>query len=422
MVFGASASASAGAATLGISTPPTSAPGMICLGALMLGQSSADASTPYAAPSEGGRITQWQTYTAGDIPGSQLELYVLRPEGNNYAVVATDTETLPNPLPANSIATFTPVNPIALEGGDTLGLNSVSPDECAFPTLPPASVNDGMFFGLPTAVGNTVSPNPLGTGWALDVAATLSLPADLGITTATPSADLAGGDAVLGSAITNAGPGSSAVTTFVDHVPKGLQVLGAASGIGSCSVSGQTVTCTLPGLAAGQSTTAQVVVATPTAGSYANVVDVSGGSDTFDLNSANNEASAALVVTTPPSTASSGTGSSSTGSSGTGSSSTGSSGTGSSSTGSSNTGSPTITPQSTVTQHCLVPSLRKTPMAVARTVLTELGCTVKVTRQHASVGKGLVIATKGKAGSYPLKQRITLIVSSGPKAKKHKKR
>jgi hypothetical protein len=404
MLFGANA----GAETLGVTAPPVAGvPGLNCISGVPLGQTSADPSTPFTPPIEGGIITRWQTYTAGDAADSALEFMVLRPLAGSYNVVGTDTETLPQHLPTDNVASFTLASPIPVQAGDTLALSTSAADVCAFSVSGAAGLNDSAFAGIP-GMGVGYAPTPLGDDIVLNVAATLALPADLGVTSVTqPSAEFAGGAAVLRSVVTDAGPGSGPVTTVIDHVPNGLQVLGAAADLGPCAVSGQTVTCTLSGLTAGQSSTVEVVVAAPTAGSYANDVTVS-GSEIVDTNSANNEAHATLVVNTPPSA-----GSSSTGSSNSGSSSSGSS--------SSSSGSPTIAPQSTVAQHCLVPSLRKTPMAVARTVLTELGCTVKVTRQHAKVGKGLVIATKGKAGSYPLKQRITLIVSSGPKAKKHKK-
>jgi hypothetical protein len=117
-----------------------------------------------------------------------------------------------------------------------------------------------------------------------------------------------------------------------------------------------------------------VLVTASAPGSYVNNVAVALGAGLIDPTSSNNTASATLVVNQPQ-----------------------------------------------PTQQCIVPKLPKIPTAVARTLLTELGCTVHTSTKHSSVKKGLVIGVKGKTGSFPYHQAVTLIVSSGRKPKKHKR-
>ena len=176
--------------------------------------------------------------------------------------------------------------------------------------------------------------------------------------------------ALLSSVVTNSGPNAAPIT-FVDHVPSGLQVQSASTAMGTCAVSGQTVTCTISGLLAGQSTTVNVVVMAAKAGSYANVVTVSVPSGVIDPTSSNNTASATLTVAALP-------------------------------------------------RQCIVPGVRKMTLASASALLKELGCRVHSVKQHSGIKKGLVISVRGGVATYPYQQLVTLLVSSGKKAKKKK--
>jgi hypothetical protein len=144
-------------------------------------------------------------------------------------------------------------------------------------------------------------------------------------------------------------------------------------------VSGQTVTCTITGLPVGASVTVDVQVTPTTAGNYTNSARVSLGPGITDPVMANNTAASALAVTAPASAAS-----------------------------------------PAPTRQCIVPKLPKIPVAAARTLLRELGCTVRTSTRHSGVKRGLVTGVKGKTGTFPYQQAVTLIVSSGPKPKKHK--
>lgn len=368
----------ANAATLGITSPPAGSTGNPCSGAV-IGQYTQDPSTPYTVPSGGGAITQWQTYTAGDTPGSSLTFAVIRPTGGgNYTVVGADTETLPNPLPASNVVSFTLASPIQPAGGDTLALYSTSGDDCYFfgGSTPGADSLIPLGEGAPPpSAGQTLAQlGPTSpSGYTLNVAATIGpTTQDAGVQTSTyPSSTTLGSAAALSSTVVNNGPGTGPIT-FVDQVPNGLQVTSAVAGLGACSTSGQTVTCTISGLNPGQTAPVNVVVTPSAAGNYGNTVSVGVGAGVIDPNPANNSASAALPVVTPMSS-------------------------------------------TAPAQRCVVPRLRNTPPNVARTVLKQLGCKVRLVRKHSGIRKGLVIGTHPGPRTYAYQRLVTLVVSSGPR-------
>ena len=367
----------AGAAQLGITAPPSGSSSSTGCSGVLIGQNTDSSTTPYLVPAGGGYITQWQTYSAGDAPGSTITLAVLRrASSTTYTVVGADTETIPNPLPSGNVASFTLPSPLQVAAGDTVGLYSSSGVVCYFyggstPT------GDTLFAapggGLPTT-GQTVttSGSVSPAGYAMNVAFTLLTNQDVSVQTSTfPSTTDISSSALLQSVVTNGGPLATPIT-FTDQVPAGLRIQSATTGLGTCTVSGQTVTCTITGLPVGQSTMVNVLVSTPTAGTYANSVSVSVASPVIDANAANNSATTNLIVTKLP-------------------------------------------------QKCIVPGLRKLPAASGRGLLTQLGCRVRVRNVHSSIAKGLVIGTAQKVGTYAYHQLVTLNVSSGPKAKKPKK-
>jgi hypothetical protein len=390
--------ASAGAATLGITAVPAGWQGLPCpSSSQVVAQLESDPSTPFTVPAGGGFITQWQTLTKFDSPGRPLTLVVVRFGTSTASVVATDTVVLPTPLPASGVASFTLADPIQVQAGDSLGLasQSASSATCALigtGTMPSTDVAALLVPPSPPALFAGETLHGAGIGQAVvDVAATLTTTEDAGVSASVfPSSLAAGGSAVLSSTVSNAGPLAQPIT-FVDQVPSGLQIQSATAGGGPCAVVGQTVTCTITGLPVGQSVPVEVAVTAPAAGTYTNRVSVSPDSGLSDPTLANNSASATLSVGPAPVTPAA--------------------------------PAATLTAQVT-TQACVVPGLRNTPVAVARTVLSELGCQVRVAHVHSSLRRGLVIGTRGKAGSYPHEQLITLLVSSGkkPKAKHHRRK
>lgn len=366
----------AGAAQLGVTSPPSGSATSVCGAGLLIGQYTDDPTTPYFIPAGGGAITQWQTYTAGDTAGSSLTLTVLhRTSSTTYTVTGASTETLPNPLPSNNIASFSLSTPLLVAAGDTLALYSSAGYACYFDggTTPSG---DTLFAstgtGVPTAGETVTSIATSGSSYTLNLAATFVPNQDVSVQTSSfPTTTDVAGAALLRSVVTNGGPGASPIT-FVDQVPSGLAIQSASTGSGTCAVSGQTVTCTITGLAAGQSTLVEVVVTTANAGSYANAVTVSDAAGVPDPNPANNTASGSVVFAPSP-------------------------------------------------LKCVVPGLRKTPQSIASAVLVDLGCGVTVVHQHSGLKKGLVLGVREGVGTHPYQQTVTLIVSSGPKPKhKHK--
>jgi Domain of unknown function DUF11/PASTA domain len=368
----------AGAYTLGFMTPPLGSTGVSC-GTGVYGQDSSDPSSPFAVPGQisqsqtyGGQITRWQTYTTpGDTPGSQLTLVVLRPVGAPAAiVVATDTETLPNPLPEDHVVSFTPPSPINVNVGDYLALyESVSGQTCEWANGSIQYDDDASFFNSAPIPGQLLMEPSAQLFTAVDVAATFLPPEDAGVsTTAGPPRVAAGRPAVLVSTVSNGGPDSGPIT-FVDHVPNGLSISSTSAHDATCSTRGETVTCTISGLRAGQTASEAVTVVSRSPGSYVNRVSVADTQGNPDPNTADNNASATLVAGPPR-----------------------------------------------PTSRCVVPKLKGTPLKVAKTVLKDLGSRVKTTRAHSkSVHSGSVVKTNPGAGRYARHKTITLIISIGPK-------
>ncbi|MGB8880323.1 MAG: PASTA domain-containing protein [Solirubrobacteraceae bacterium] len=361
--------------TLGTTAQPAgSSPGN-CAAGYMIGQETSDPSTPDTVPPPGGQITGWQTNTTGDTAGSGLTLVVLRPNEGAYTVVGVDPEVLPTPLPTDGIATFTLPTPLQVQSGDVLSLYSFNGvGNCAWGGVSDAADRISLFM-LAVAPGPADSETPLAnaSGYLLDVAATLA-PSDVdaGVTTSVgPSGATAGHPALLISTVVNNGPASAPIT-FTDQVPAGLTINSAAAGDGTCSTSGQTVTCTITGLPAGQSVPVEVIATPSAAGSYTNSVSIALNAGASDPNPTNNTAAATLSVAS---------------------------------------GAPPA--------KCVVPALRAVPSGLARTVLNDLGCKVKTAKAHSqSIRKGTVVSTNPGHGTYASGVTITLIISSGPK--KHK--
>jgi hypothetical protein len=355
--------------TLGSTTQPSGSTTNIGAGPGTYLQVSS-ASFPVAVPAGGGRITQWSTATAGSAAGATVQLVVLRPAGGtSYTITAVDTRTLPNPLPASGLATFTLATPIPVNAGDKIGINTPTGNAVTnwsggtTPTTDVVEVASTASPSLP-APGQTIGSFGTGSGARANVSAVISQSADVGVTTSTaPARPSVGNVAVLQSTVTNHSPVSTSLA-FTDAVPAGLKISSAVASDGSCTVSGQTVSCALSDLPGGGSVPV-IVLVTPTAtGRYTNHVSVAPSTGLTDPNPANNSATATLNVSnTQPSA-------------------------------------------------CTVPKLKGTPAAVAKRTLKLLGCKVKLQRKNGlGVPKGTVLRTKPRPGTYKLRRKVTLIVS-----------
>jgi uncharacterized repeat protein (TIGR01451 family) len=372
--------------TIGSTAIPAGSSAASCGDARVWAPVTSDPTIPYDVPASGGTITAWQTSTTGVLPadaGAPVTFLVLRPAGaGDYDVLATDARTLPNPLPASGIASYTLPAPVPVRGGDALGLftNNASAGAVCFHfggSTPLASRLTALDEPVVPAAGQRLSRQMPDSdpGYMLNLAATVNTDQDAAVaTSASPAAVTLGNVALLASTVRNNGPAPGPIT-FTDTVPAGLTIESALAGSGACTTSGQQVTCTVS-LAPGQAAPVNIVVRPTAVKTYANVVAVSPAPGGTETNPANNTASATLAVGPAP-----------------------------------------------VTPKCIVPSLKRTPQSVAKRVLKLLGCKVgKTKRAHSkSIAKGLVVKTAPKPGTYAAGKTVKLTVSSGPKKKTHKK-
>jgi hypothetical protein len=360
---------------LGSTSAPSGSSVSGCGGGV-IAESASDAATPYTVPAAG-QLTHWQINTVSATAGAPVTLVVLRAAAaGSYTVVGVDSQTLPNPLPAGGIAAFTVASPIAVQSGDILGLYTSGTAVCYFNggSTPSGNSLIALTEASTPAAGQTLPvAASSGGGYELNLEATLVTQLDLGVTLASsPATPTVGSLAVISATVSDAGP-SPGSATFTDAVPAGLTIDSAVAGSGTCSVSGQTVTCTISGLAAGASSPVTIIV-TPTAtGSYANSASVA-TVGTTDPNAANNSASATLTV------------------------------------------APAL-----VTAKCTVPKLRGLTVSLARQLLGALGCAAGPVKHVASrtVPRGLVAGTSPGPSTGAAGLQVTIDVSSGPPKKKH---
>jgi hypothetical protein len=366
------AAASASSVTLG-ETATAMATGSVC--AANVFETMADPATPsYTVPTGGGAIVSWSTATfAGAHAGSPITLLALVPSGgSNYKLAGFDSETLPTPLPTDNLATFAIPTGIEVPAGTILGLSSTATtEECDFTGDP----DDSVYFGTSPAPaqGAIYARSAAGSG-SVNVSADLVQTVDAGLTVAAPPVStLAGGVAAFSFSLSNTGSSSGRMTVF-DNVPKGLSVLAAISGSGSCVTSGQIVTCTTEPLVPRSTTPISIVVKTSAPGSFTDTATAA--SSLFsDPNTANNVASADLAVTRVP----------------------------------------------TAAPGCHIVGLKGVRLRTAKSVLLALSCAVgKVSKKASkSVAKGDVISTSPGSGSRPAGSKIAIVESSGKPKRKH---
>jgi uncharacterized repeat protein (TIGR01451 family) len=386
---------------IGNTTQPTGSTVQQCTQQELYVQTTDDpAASPFSVPAGGGTITSWQTglSNAGENPGAPLTFVLLRPgaAADSFTVVGADHETLPNPLPAAGVASFNLDPPIPTLPGDVLGVYSQplagpGPATCAFQngSAPEDDVLlEGTGTPTPSAGQSFTATGHSPHAYVLDVAATLDNDVDAGVS-ASAGTGTVGQLAQLSASVTNAGPATGPIT-FTDTVPAGLTIDSAVAGGGICSISGQAVTCSVTGLAPGQSAPVVALVTPTAAGSYAYTATV-GVTGVTDPNPANNVSGATLTVA-PAAVPT------------------------------------TITLPGTVTTRvvtaapsCHVPRLTGMTPAIAQQVLRLLDCGVGKTAKASSkkVHKGLVIATNPGAGkTVKAGTAVKLTVSSGPPKKK----
>jgi hypothetical protein len=107
--------------TLGTTDIPAGADPGACDGDV-IAQATSDPAAPYTVPGPG-TINRFQVYAGSpSVPGSSLTFVVLKAAGSGFTVVGTSTQNLPNPFPPSRLASYSIAPPIAVTGGETLGL------------------------------------------------------------------------------------------------------------------------------------------------------------------------------------------------------------------------------------------------------------------------------------------------------------
>lgn len=371
------AASSASALTLGSTTMPAGAMGGPCAKGGLIIQKAAEPAYTYTVPPAGGAITSWSVNTLGSTGGTPVTLAVLQPDGSKYTVEAVSSKQLAATLPAGGIETFTLASPIQVAGGDILGLTSTGVLVCDWHGGALTSADVAALIGSGVSetpgVGASYETVEEGSSVILSLSAELVQSQDDGVTAAAmPSTITAGGIAEYSFTVSNAGPGGGPIT-FSDAVPSGLTILSAVAGSGTCTVAGQTVSCTISGLPAGSSAPVLIIVSAASAGSYADAASVSSAVE--DPHVANNSASATLTVDAP---------------------------------------APTTT--------CKTVKLAGVTLSIAKLVIPALNCKVGKVKHATSrtVRKGLVISTSpGPGKTLTAGTAVTVTISSGrPKPRK----
>jgi Domain of unknown function DUF11/PASTA domain len=363
VLVGVSAPASAWGLTLG--DLATTDPGACTAGTTTAWIVQATSGTAtYVVPAGGGVITSWST--SFGPAGAPVGLVATSSFSGMSAVVrGVDSETLPTPIPASNVSTFTLAHPITVQAGDLIGLNYTggSNTRC----LIPGAASDNVNAGLGSAVtGSTITtftglPNAL-----VNVRVNLVQSVDLALAAAATPSAITRGDLAELTFPASGSPNASA--TFTDTLPAGLIPLAASAGAGSCAIAGQSVTCALPGVP----TTVSIAVRGSSSGMYTDTGHLT--SSVADPNPANNSASTTLAVVSPP-----------------------------------------------PTPKCTVANLRGAPLSVAKAVLRLLNCRVgKVSRASSrQIPAGDVISTKPRSGrTAPVGTKVAIKVSSG-KPRRH---
>jgi len=143
------------------------------------------------------------------------------------------------------------------------------------PSTPPGSVPG-------TAVVGSTTPDPVSANNTSTTVLTVTAAADLSISkTVTPNPLVAGGPASYAITVTNGGPSDASAVTITDTLDATLTPATPTTTLGSCTLTGQAVSCSIPVLPAGTSATVTVPVAvSPTAtGSIPNTATVSSPTD-----------------------------------------------------------------------------------------------------------------------------------------------
>lgn len=291
------------------------------MGNLNAGQSTVITSTYAVAPGASGSISNTasisgsvsdsnpsnnsSTATSTVTPGADLSANVTGPATINTAQTATYTITFGNAGPGSASSSTATIN---LSGGTIASTSSTSftcsasggsSVTCTSGALAAGSSNTITLVATPAPAGGSMTLSASITSPTVDPSTannnasfttTVTTAADLSITKTLSGSLTAGQNAVYTVTVTNAGPSTSSTYTINDTTPAGLTFV---SNSGGCTTA---YPCTMPPLAAGQSTTITSTYSVPAgaSGSISNTATIAGA--TNDPNPANNSSTATTTV------------------------------------------------------------------------------------------------------------------------------
>ena len=133
-----------------------------------------------------------------------------------------------------------------------------------------AAISGAVVGNLATVSGNELDPTPANNQAAASIQVQPLVDLDLTKVASNPTPP-AGGPVSYTLTLVNNGPSPATGVTLTDPLPNGLSFLSASAGQGSCSASGQTVTCQLGTLAPGGTAIATVTVLVAATDAHASV-------------------------------------------------------------------------------------------------------------------------------------------------------
>ena len=182
-------------------------------------------------------------------------------DGNNQTTTEVSGGTIGATGPSTVAAKANPIDDTTVKAGNYT-VNATSPSDYHFV----ACGQGGVTIGTPTTANQSTNVPTNGTGTAIFYVVPNPKNPNLSITKAASATTVTAGDSfdyTLNVANTGQGPANNAVVT--DTIPTGLAIGKVTPSVGTCTTTGQAVSCNLGNLAANASATITIHVTTSTA-------------------------------------------------------------------------------------------------------------------------------------------------------------